>query len=76
MMQDFHQWRHPESIGKTPNIDPPNDIESLLLWRIATCLINSAKSPTHPSEKDIAASEVALTSSKPSSEPSKNIRNW
>ena len=32
---------------------------------------NSAKSPTRPSEKDIAASDVAPTSSKPSSEPSK-----
>ena len=40
MMQDFHQWRHPESVGKTPNIDPPNVIESLLHWRIAACLIN------------------------------------
>ena len=39
-MQDFHQWRHPESVGKTPNIDPPNAIESILHWRIATCLIN------------------------------------
>ena len=40
MMQDFHQWRHPESVGKTPNIDSPNVIESLLHWRIAACLIN------------------------------------
>ena len=40
MMQDFHQWRHPESVGTTPNIDPPNVIESLLHWRIAACLIN------------------------------------
>ena len=40
MMQDFHQLRHPESVGKTPNIDPPNVIESLLHWRIAACLIN------------------------------------
>ena len=40
MMQDFHPWRHPESVGKTPNIDPPNLIESLLHWRIAACLID------------------------------------
>ena len=40
MMQDFHQWRDPESVGKTPNIDTPNVIESLLHWRIAACLIN------------------------------------
>ena len=40
MMQDFHQWRHPESVGKMTNIDPPNVIEALLHWRIAVCLIN------------------------------------
>ena len=40
MMQDFHEWRRPNSICRTPTIDPPNVLESLLHWRVAACLMN------------------------------------